>query len=124
MTRYYGLVLVPGEAADEEMYSAAAKLLYPHMRSDEEPEREYKFDWFFQPDDIADDEEGLAQYMWRAADIVEQFPELEVEAIITPDGKWYGSELGLWDDEEWVGRAQQLLQRHGECMALKHLFHI
>ncbi len=42
----------------------------------------------------------------REGDIVEGFPGLEVEAIITPDGGWHGSQAAVWDDEAWVERAR------------------
>ncbi len=48
MTRYYALVLVPGDAdtPEEEACEAAAELLYPYMRSEDDPEGDYQFDWF------------------------------------------------------------------------------
>lgn len=123
MTRYYGLVLVPRDTPEEAIYDAAAELLDPNMRSEEE-ERSYAFDWYLQPDDLADDEEELAQYVWRAGDIIERFPELEIETIVTPDGQWHHSKSGVPNDNEWVEEARQVLQEHSECLALKHLFHI
>ncbi len=124
MTRYYGLVLVPEETPEEDVYDVAAELLYPHMRDEDDPEGDYNFDWFLQPDDLTDDDEELAQYVRRVPDVIERFPELEVEAIITPDGQWYGSESGVPDDDEWVAKARQLLNSHRGCLALKHLFHV
>ena len=125
MTRYYALVLVPGDAdtPDEEACEAAADLLFPYMRSDDDPEADYNFDWFLQPDDITEpgDDERL---IWRAGDIVQRFPELQVEAILTPDGRWHGSEADVWDDEVWVERARGILEQHQECLALRHVLHI
>lgn len=123
--RYYALVLVPGDAdtPDEEACEAAAELLFPHMRSEGDPGGDYEFDWFLQPDDLADPEDGV-QLIWRAGDIVERFAELEVEQILTPDGRWHAAEAGqLWDDEGWVARARQILRQHKECLALRHVLH-
>ena len=125
MTRYHALVLVPGNAGTpvDEACEAAAKLLYPFMRSEVDPGDDYEFDWFLQPDDLNDPDDG-AQLIWRAGDIVERFAELEVEAILTPDGRWHEAEAGqLWDDEEWVEKAHHLLQQHRECLALLHMLH-
>ena len=125
MTRYHALVLVPGDAdtPQEVACEAAAELLFPYMRSDDDPEADYQFDWFLQPDDITEpgDDDRL---IWRAGDIVERFAELEVEAILTPDGRWHGSEAEVWDDEGWVARARQILRQHQECLALRHVLHI
>jgi hypothetical protein len=123
--RYYALVLVPGDAdtPEEEACEAAAELLFPYMRSEDDPKANYHFDWFLQPDDITEpeDEERL---IWRAGDIVERFAELEVEAIVTPDGRWHGSKAEMWTDEAWVARARQILQQHQDCLALRHVLHI
>ncbi len=125
MTRYYALVLVSGDAdtPEEEACEAAAELLYPYMRSEDDPEADYQFDWFLQPDDITepDDDDRL---IWFASDIVERFPELKAEAIVTPDGRWHGSQADMWDDEVWVARARQILLQHQECLALRHVLHI
>ena len=124
--RYYALVLVPGDAdtPDEEACEAAAELLFPHMRSEDDPGGDYEFDWFLQPDDLADPEDGV-QLIWRAGDIVERFAELEVEQVLTPDGRWHAAEAGQsWDDEGWVARARQILRQHEECLALRHVLHI
>ena len=84
MTRYHALVLVSGDAdtPQEVACEAAAELLFPYMRSDDDPEADYQFDWFLQPDDITEpgDDDRL---IWRAGDIVERFAELQVEAILT-----------------------------------------
>ena len=113
MTRYYALVLVPGDAdtTEEEACEAAAELLYPYVRSEADPEGDYQFDWFLQPDDLTEPDDGV-QLIWRAGDIVERFAELEVEAILTPDGRWHGSEAEVWDDEAWVARARRILRQH------------
>ncbi len=125
MTRYYALVLVPGDAdtPDEEACEAAAELLFPYMRSDDDPEADHHFDWFLQPDDLTEPgDEG--RLIWRAGDVVERFAELQVEAILTPDGRWHGSETEVWDDEAWVARARRILLQHQECLALRHVLHI
>jgi hypothetical protein len=121
VSRYYALVLVPGDPSEEEACEAAAGLLYPYMRSEDGP-GDYKFDWFLQPDDLA---EPGARPIWRAGDIVERFSELEVEAILTPDGRWHAAEAGqLWDDQAWVARARRILQQHQRCIALRHVLHV
>jgi hypothetical protein len=124
MTRYYALVLVPGDAdtPEEEACEAAAELLFPYMRAEDDPEADYHFDWFLQPDDLSGPDDDV-QLIWRAGDIVERFAELEVEAIITPDGRWHGSEAEVWDDEAWVEGARHILLRHQDCLALKHVLH-
>jgi hypothetical protein len=126
MSRYYALVLVPGDTSTplEEACEAAAELLYPFMRSEDDPGGDDQFDWFLQPDDLNNQDDGV-QLIWRAGEIVERFAELEVEAILTPDGRWHEAEAGqLWDDEEWVEKARHLLQRHQDCLALRHVLHI
>lgn len=125
MSRYHALVLVPGDACTplEESCEAAAELLYPFMRSDDDPGGDYEFDWFLQPDDLNDPGDGV-RLIWRAGEIVERFAELEVEAILTPDGRWHEAEAGrLWDDEEWVEKARHLLQQNRDCLALRHVLH-
>jgi len=76
------------------------------MRSESEPDREYEFDWFLQPDDIADDEGEVAEYVWQVPEIIDRFPELEVETILTSEGQWHKSESGLWDEPGWVEKAR------------------
>jgi hypothetical protein len=124
MTRYYALVLVPGDAEtpEEEACAAAAELLFPYMRSDDDPEADYYFDWFLQPDDLSGPAD--VQLIWRTGDIVERFAELQVEAIVTPEGRWHGSEAAVWDDEAWVVKARQILRQHPKCLALRHVLHI
>ena len=88
------------------------------------PADDHQFDWFLQPDDLAALDDGL-QIIWRAGDIVERFAELEVEAILTPDGRWHAAEAGqLWDDGGWLARARQILRQHKECLALRHVLHV
>jgi hypothetical protein len=124
MTRYYALVLVHGDAEtpEEEACETAAELLFPYMRSEDDPEADYHFDWFLQPDDLNGPDH--VQLIWRAGDIVERFAELQVEAIVTPDGRWHGSEAVVWDDEAWVAKARQILGQHPKCLALRHVLHI
>ena len=125
MTRFHALVLVPGDAdTPEEACEAAAKLLYPFMRSEVDPGGDYEFDWFLQPDDLAEPDDGV-QLIWLAGDIMERFGELEVEAILAPDRRWHAPEAGQsWDDEGWVARAREIFRQHGECLALRHLLHV
>ena len=122
--RYYALVLVPGDAdtSEEEACNDAAELLFPYMRSEDDPQADYHFDWFLQPDDLSGSDD--IQLIWRAGDIVERFAELQVEAIVTPDGRWYGSKAQVWDEEAWVARARQILRQHPKCLALRHVLHI
>jgi hypothetical protein len=124
MTRYYALVLVPGDAdtPEEEACEAAAELLFSYMRPEDDPEADYHFDWFLQPDDLSGPDD--VQLIWRAGDIVERFAQLQVEAIVTPDGRWYEFEAEVWDDEAWVARARQILRRYQQCLALRHVLHI
>jgi len=115
---------VPGDAEtpEEEACEAAAELLFPYIRSEDDPEADYHFNWFLQPDDLSGPDD--VQLIWRAGDIVERFAELQVEAIVTPDGRWHGSEAEVWDDEAWVARARQILRQYPTCLALRHVLHI
>lgn len=55
MSRYYTLVVVPGDAnAPEEACEVAAELLYPYMYNHDEPTRGHNFDSMYSPEDIAD----------------------------------------------------------------------
>ena len=47
MTRYHALVLVPGgvDTPEEETCEATARLLYPFMRSEDDPGGDHEFDW-------------------------------------------------------------------------------
>ena len=123
--RYYALVLVPGDVDTpaEEACETAADLLFPYMRSEDDPEADYNFDWFLQPDDISvlEDDERL---IWPAGDMVERCPELPVEAIVTSDRRFHHSQAAVWEDEAWVARARQILRQHQECLALRHVLHI
>ena len=125
MSRYHALVLVPSDASTpvEDACEAAAELLYPFMRSEDDSDGDFEFDWFLQPDDLNELKDGV-QTIWRTGDIVERFVELEVEAILTPDGRWHMAEAGrLWDDEEWIEKARHLLRRNQDCLALRHVLH-
>ena len=70
---------------------------FPYMRSEDDPEADHHFDSFLQPDDLSGPD--YVQLFWRADDIVERFAELQVKAIVTPDGRWHASEAEVWDDE-------------------------
>ncbi len=92
------------------------------MRSEDDPEADHHFDSFLQPDDLSGPD--YVQLIWRADDIVERFAELQVEAIVTPDGRWHASEAEMWDDEAWVASARQILRQYPKCVALRHVLHI
>jgi hypothetical protein len=92
------------------------------MRSEDDPEADFHFDWFLQPDDLSGPDD--VQLIWRAGAIAERLAELEVEAIVTPDGRRRGSEAEVWDGEAWVEGARQILRRHQDCLALRHVLHI
>jgi hypothetical protein len=115
---------VPGDAetTEEEACEAAAELLFPYMRSEDDPEADHHFDSFLQPDDLSGPD--YVQLFWRADDIVERFAELQVKAIVTPDGRWHASEAEVWDDEAWVASARQILRQYPKCLALRHVLHI
>jgi len=128
MSRYYALVVVPGDAP-EEACKAAAELLYPYMYNPDEPTKAHNFDYMYSPEDIADlTDDDITQHMWPVSEIlgVETLADLEVEAILTPDGTWHeADEPGqLWDDEAWLKKAHHVLEQHRECLALRHVLHI
>jgi hypothetical protein len=114
---------MPIHTPEEQACEAAAELLYPYMRSEDDPEGDYQFDWFLQPDDLTESDDDV-RLIWRAGDIMERFADLDVEAILTPDGRWHGSEAEVWDDEAWVARACRILRQHQDCLALRHVLHI
>ncbi len=126
MSRYYALVLVPGDTPEEEACEVAAELLYPHMHAPDVPLTEHKFDYMYGPGDIAELTGGdITQHMWRVGEILETLADLEVEAVLTPDGTWHETEAGqLWDDDAWLQKARQVLEQHRESLALRHVLHI
>lgn len=127
MSRYYALVLVPGDIPEEATCDAALDLLYPYMRTGRgEPTEDFKFDYMYGPEDIADlTDDDVTQNMWRVGEILERLADLEVEAILTPDGIWHETEPGqLWDDEPWLQNARHVLQQHRKCLALRHVLHV
>jgi hypothetical protein len=127
MTRYHVLVLVPGDTPEDEACDAASALLSPYMRDDREPEAGFKFDYALDPEEIAalSDDAGRRD-IWRVREVAGRLAELQVEAILTPDGRWYETEPGeLWDDEAWLARASKILQRQPQdYLALRHVLHI
>jgi hypothetical protein len=89
MTRYYALVLVPGDAdtPEEEAREAAAELLNPYMYDPDKHTKEHEFHYIYSPEDFADlIDDDVTQHMWRVGEFLETLAELEVEAILTPDG--------------------------------------
>ncbi len=128
MTRFYALVLIRGDVPEDEACDAAFGLLSPYMLSDAGRMEDARFDYLLDPEDIAALSEGEApRNVWPAGDIVDQFGELQVEAIISPDGRWHelDYESGqLWDDDAWLSRAREILHRCPECLALRHVLHI
>ncbi len=126
MSRYYALVLVPNDTL-EEACEAAAELLYPYMHNPDEPTKEHKFDYMYSPEDIHNlTGDDITQHMWRVGEILETLAELQVEAILTPNGTWHeADEPGqMWDDEAWLEKARHVLQQHRECLALRHVLHV
>jgi hypothetical protein len=129
MSRYFTLVVVPGDAdAPEEACEAAAELLYPYMYNPDEPTKVHNFDYMYSPEDIADlTDDGITDHMWPVSEILEPqtFAELQVEAIVTPDGGWHEPDDPgqLWDDPAWLEKARKLLEEHRECLALRHVLH-
>jgi hypothetical protein len=91
MSRYYTLVVVPSDDP-ERASEAAAELLYPYMHNPDEPTKVHNFDYMYSPEDIADlTDDGITDHMWPVSEILEPqtFAELQVEAIVTPDGTWH-----------------------------------
>ncbi|MEJ7631615.1 MAG: hypothetical protein WKF28_03860 [Rubrobacteraceae bacterium] len=108
MTRYYALVLVPSDVPKNEAFDAAFGLLSPCVIADARPSEESRFDHLLDPEDIID---------WLG--------ELQVEAIVTPDGRWHETEAGqLWDDDAWGARARGIIRQRPDYLAPRHVFHI
>ena len=113
MSRYYTLVVVPGDAdAPEEACEAAAELLYPYMYNPDELTKTHNF----------------TDHMWPVSEILEPqtFAGLDVEAIVTPEGTRHEPDDPgqLWDDPAWLNKARQVLKQHRECLSLRHVLHI
>ncbi len=129
MSRYYALVVVPGDAnAPEEACEAAEELLYPYMYSHDEPTRGHNFDYMYSPEDIADlTDDDITDHTWSVSEVLqpETLGDLQVEAIVTPDGLWHEPDDPgqLWDDPAWLDKACQVLQQHRDCLALRHVLH-
>ena len=129
MSRYYTLVVVPGDVdTPEEACDTAAGPLYPHMYNPDEPTRAHNFDYMYGPEDIADlTDDDITDHMWFVSEILEPetLAELQVEAIVTPDGLWHEPDDPgqLCDDRAWLDKARQMLQQHRECLALRHVLH-
>ena len=129
MSRYYALVVVPGDAeAPEEACEAAAELLYPYMYNHDEPARGHHFDYMYGPEDIANlTDENITDHMWAVGEILEPqtLAGLQVEAIVTPDGDWHEPDdpFQLWDYPAWLEKAHRVLRHHRTCLALRHVLH-
>ncbi len=94
MSRYYALVLVPGDrnTPDVEACEAAAELLYPYMHDPDGPTKDHTFDYVYDPEAIADlTDDDIADHVWPVSEILESdtLAGLQVEAIVTPDGAWH-----------------------------------
>jgi len=126
MTRYYALVLVPEDVPEDKACDAAFDLLTPFLLTDSGGTEDAKFDYLLDPEDIGvlgEDEDH--RNVWRAGDIADKLGELQVEAIVTPDGGWHEIEPGqLWDDEAWVAKGCDILLRQSGCLALRYVLHI
>ena len=131
MSRYYALVLVPGDAdtPEEEACEAAAELLYPYMYNSDEPTKAHNFDYMYSPEDIADlTDDDITDHMWPVNEVLEPktLAKLQVQAIVTSEGTWHEPDDPgqLWDDPAWLNKARQLLEEHRECLALRHVLHM
>ncbi|MBA3635512.1 MAG: hypothetical protein M3514_14040 [Actinomycetota bacterium] len=125
MTRYYALVLVPEDVPEDEACDAAFDLLLPFILTDSGQPEDAKFDYLLDPEDISviGEDEG-DRNVWRAGDIADKLGQLQVEAIVTPDGRWHEVEPGqMWDDEAWVAKGGEILLRQPGCLALRHVLH-
>jgi hypothetical protein len=88
MTRYYALFLVPEDVPEDEACDAAFDLLSPFILTDSGQPEDAKFDYLLDPEDISviGEDQG-DRNVWRADDIADKLGELQVEAIVTPDGR-------------------------------------
>jgi hypothetical protein len=96
------------------------------MRNDRELEAEFKFDYALDSEEIAAlSADAGRRDIWRACEITGQLAELQIEAILTPDGQWHETEAGeLWDDDAWLARARHVLSRlPQDSLALRHVLH-
>jgi hypothetical protein len=127
MTRYHILVCVPGDTPEDQACDAAAALLAPYRRNYREPEAEFKVDYALDPEEIAalSDDTGRRD-IWRLGEFSGGLAELQIETILTPEGRWHETEAGqLWDDEGWLARACDVLSRlPQDSLALRHVLHI
>ena len=125
MTRYYALVLVPEDVPEDEACGAALDLLSSFILADSGRPEDAKFDYLLDPEDLAVlGEDEAHRNIWRAGDIADELGELQVEAIITPDGGWHKVEPGqMWDDDPWVAKGREILLRQPGCLALRHVLH-
>ncbi len=130
MSRYYALVLVPGDPNTPEIEAceAAAELLYPYLYDSNGSTSDHTFDYVYGPEDIADlTEDDIIDHVWPVSEILEPgtFAGLQVEAIVTPDGAWHEPDdpSQLWDDPAWLEKAHRLLRQHRACLALRHVLH-
>ncbi len=125
MSRFYALVLIPGDTPEEEAGDAALDLLYPYMQGASDGTEEFKFDYMLGPEEIAalSKDDGV-QNVSPVSEIVDTLADLQVEAIVAPDGTWHEAEPGeMWDDPAWIERGRRVLEQHGDCLALRHVLH-
>ncbi len=98
----------------------------PFLLTDSGGTEDAKFDYLLDPEDIGvlgEDEDY--RNVWRAGDIADKLGELQVEAIVTPDGGWHEIEPGqMWDDDAWVRKGCDILLRQSGCLALRYVLHI
>jgi hypothetical protein len=124
MSRYHALVLVPGGRPEDEACDVALELLYPYMITAGEAGPYGKFDYALSPEDVADVGDAAARNVWRAGEITARLAELEVEAILTPDGSWHEPEVGqVWDEGPWLAKMREVLRRHPGCLAMRYVLH-
>ena len=124
MTRYYALVLVGEDVPEDEACDAAFDLLSPFILTDSGQPEDARFDYLLDPEDIAALDEDHSN-VWRAGEIADKLGELQVEAIVTPDGGWHEVEPAqMWDDDAWVAKGREILLRQAGCLAKRHILHI
>jgi hypothetical protein len=112
MSRYFALVLVPGDTPEDQITETAFEALVPFMQDDDEPDKDFKFDYMIELEDY--DAEEVGQFIWKVSDL--PLDELEIEAILTPDGDWHEVE----DDDE----AREVLEQYSDAIGVKYVLHI
>jgi hypothetical protein len=71
------------------------------VRTEQETAEDFRFDHILDPEDIAALSDGESdQNIWTVREITERLAQLQVEAILAPDGIWHETQAGqLWADE-------------------------